>query len=229
MQSTVSVAGALVTAPTVVGLTWFGDQAIAGVRSIWDGYGHDSLGGHLLRMADESGKATFMYDVMPALFMRPNPALFSAGASSGSSTVRTIVNGADNVAVPTPMVSHSAPVVGGNFTPIVSEPVMSSALPFAGLTRPQLRNILRSWDAGTRRSRAASIRYHFDKHGKGRTLLEYTAEAQNLFNANAGAAIWGKWKTTWEPSFRVIADGFKGYFTEVGKVLTYFKQFGKGG
>jgi len=33
---------------------------------------------------------------------------------------------------------------------------------------------------------------------------------------------WGQWNPNWKPSFRVIADGYKGYYTAEGKILTYF-------
>jgi hypothetical protein len=91
-----------------------------------------------------------------------------------------------------------------------------------GLTRSELREVLSSWDKGTFESRAASIRYHFGEHGGGRSLLEYTRQAREFFIRNAGAAQWGQWNPTWAPSFRVIAEGWKGYFTAVGKILTYF-------
>jgi hypothetical protein len=42
------------------------------------------------------------------------------------------------------------------------------------ITILELREVVRAWAKGTFNSRAASIRYHYDKHGSGRGLLQYT-------------------------------------------------------
>ena len=91
-----------------------------------------------------------------------------------------------------------------------------------GLTRSELRAVIASWDQGTLPTRAASIRYHFEKHGGGLSLLQYTMEAQAFYARHAAIAEWGQWNPNWAPSFRVIAEGYKGYFTAEGKILTYF-------
>lgn len=91
-----------------------------------------------------------------------------------------------------------------------------------GLTRAELREVLSSWGKGTFHSRAASIRYHLGKHGGGTSVLEYTREAQGFYARNATVAQWGQWNPNWAPPFRVVADGYKGYVTAEGKVLTYF-------
>jgi hypothetical protein len=91
-----------------------------------------------------------------------------------------------------------------------------------GLTRAELREVLTSWHSGTFPSRAASIRYHFGKHGGGMSLLDYTRQAQGFYTRNAAVAQWGQWNPNWAPSFRMMADGYKGYYTAEGKILTYF-------
>jgi hypothetical protein len=87
-----------------------------------------------------------------------------------------------------------------------------------------LREVLTSWDKGTFQSRAASIRYHLAEHGGGKSLLEYTNEAGAFYTRNAGTAQWGQWNPRWTPSYRIVADGYKGYYTAEGKILTYFPR-----
>lgn len=76
-----------------------------------------------------------------------------------------------------------------------------------GLTRAELREVISSWDQGTFTSRAASIRYHYAKHGGGMSLLDYTTQGKAFYTGNAGAAQWGQWNPRWAPSFRVMTDG----------------------
>lgn len=67
-----------------------------------------------------------------------------------------------------------------------------------------------------------SIGYHFAKHGKGRSVEQYTGDATKFFTQNKAQAQWGQWNPNWEASYRLKIGDQGGYFTSEGKVLTYW-------
>ena len=80
----------------------------------------------------------------------------------------------------------------------------------------------KAWDKGTFPTKLDSILYHFGKHGNGRTLAQYTADALAIWNANKGAATWGTWNPKWAPSWRLKMPPQGGYFTGDGRILTFW-------
>jgi hypothetical protein len=82
--------------------------------------------------------------------------------------------------------------------------------------------IWNAWAKGTWPDKLQSMNYHLKKHGGGRTLGQYTADAQSLWNSNRNLAQWGQWNPQWQPSFRLKVGGQGGYYTQDGQILTYW-------
>lgn len=82
--------------------------------------------------------------------------------------------------------------------------------------------VWKAWDKGTFPTKTDSILYHFGKHGGGRTLAQYTADAQAFWSAHHAIAIWGTWNPVWAPSFRIKLPPRGGYFSRTGKILTFW-------
>lgn len=82
---------------------------------------------------------------------------------------------------------------------------------------------LDDWSPATFDSAAESAKYHLEKHGKGRTLAEYTAEAKGLWNRTP-AADRIPWKLgDGSPGWK-IRGGFRGgegIYTNDGKIVTW--------
>ncbi len=113
----------------------------------------------------------------------------------------------------------------------VCDKAWSGALLAAGLIGPGggygkgakvIQNILDTrWYKGTFNTVEDSARYHLGKHGKGRSLEEYTNAGVEFFNKNKDKAV----KTTLNdgsPGLKVESGGQGGYFTPDGKVVTYW-------
>lgn len=76
---------------------------------------------------------------------------------------------------------------------------------------------------GTSHTTADSIKHHFEKHGKNKTLEQYTQDAKDFFDNNRG-----KMKDV------ILKDGTKGviirkgekggYFTPDGKIVSYWED-----
>ncbi|MEU0171009.1 polymorphic toxin-type HINT domain-containing protein, partial [Streptomyces iakyrus] len=82
---------------------------------------------------------------------------------------------------------------------------------------------LKEWDAATFGSLEETAKYHLDKHGKGRTLAEYTKEAKDLWNKTKPED-----RIPWK--LRNGQDGWKirgglfggeGIYTKDGKIVTW--------
>jgi hypothetical protein len=67
-----------------------------------------------------------------------------------------------------------------------------------------------------------SITYHYQRHGNGRTLQQYTDAAVRFFEQNKAQAQWGQWNPNWAPSFRLKVGSQAGYYTKDGRILTYW-------
>jgi hypothetical protein len=79
-----------------------------------------------------------------------------------------------------------------------------------------------AWDKGTFPAKLDTILYHFAKHGSGKTLAQYTADALEFWSGNKASAKWGKWNPGWAPSYRLKVPPKGGYFTKTGKILTFW-------
>ncbi len=89
-------------------------------------------------------------------------------------------------------------------------------------SRTQAAAVWRAWNRGTFSTKLDSIMYHWQKHGKGRDLVQYTSDALQFWNTHRAAAVWGQWRPTWAPSFRLRIGWQGGYFTANGEILTYW-------
>ena len=80
------------------------------------------------------------------------------------------------------------------------------------------------WGEGTMGSEVDSMEYHLGKHGNGRTIEQYTDDAQDFFQNNQMQAKWGQWNPKWQPSYKIKTGPGNpgGYFDANGKVLTYW-------
>jgi RHS repeat-associated protein len=78
------------------------------------------------------------------------------------------------------------------------------------------------WDQGNSEDPIKSIAYHYNKHGNGRSLEEYTLDALNFYQANKSQALWGQWKSHWQPSYKLATGNQHGYYSSDGKILTYW-------
>lgn len=80
-----------------------------------------------------------------------------------------------------------------------------------------------AWSPGTFGSAKESATYHVGKHGKGRTLAEYTDEAKNLWaKTPEGDRI--PWKLRDGSEGWKIRGGFRGgegIYTKDGKIVTW--------
>jgi hypothetical protein len=89
-------------------------------------------------------------------------------------------------------------------------------------TSKEAAGVWNAWDRGTFPTKTTSILYHFAKHGKGRTLAQYTADAQAFWSINGGSAVWGTHNPGWAPSYKLKLPPRGGYFTASGAILTYW-------
>ncbi|MEM7365831.1 MAG: polymorphic toxin-type HINT domain-containing protein, partial [Pseudomonadota bacterium] len=92
------------------------------------------------------------------------------------------------------------------------------------------RYLNQTWHKGTFPNKTQSVRYHLDKHGKGRTAGEYTRDAMDFFERNKhlaknvtlkdgtpGIKIQTKVKVAGQKTQRV-----GGYWTQDGKLVTFW-------
>ena len=77
-----------------------------------------------------------------------------------------------------------------------------------------------AWSKGTFRSRAASIRYHYGKHGTGQGIDLYTREAQEFLTVNKAIALPHNLKTG-EIGLKITTETRFGIYTKEGKIITY--------
>ena len=89
-------------------------------------------------------------------------------------------------------------------------------------SRAEAGAVWKAWDKGTFPTKLDSITYHWGKHGKGRTLVQYTADARAFWNATKSAATWGIWNPKWSPAWRIKIPPRGGYFTANGDILTFW-------
>src|SRR5947209_19113566 len=90
------------------------------------------------------------------------------------------------------------------------------------ISRQEAAAVWNAWDQGTFPTKIDSLLYHLDKHGKGRTLSQYTAAAGAFWSRNRSAAVWGTWNAAWARSFRLKVPPRGGYFTSTGGILTFW-------
>ena len=83
----------------------------------------------------------------------------------------------------------------------------------------ELREIIKAWDRGTQRSRAANIRYHYKEHGGGRTLRQYTHEARQLGRQTRRAEP--RQLYDGRSGYRVRSRTMSGIYTMSGKIVTF--------
>ncbi|HKP54738.1 MAG TPA: PA14 domain-containing protein [Chloroflexia bacterium] len=82
--------------------------------------------------------------------------------------------------------------------------------------------VKRLWRPGTWNTVEDSITYHYNKHGAGRNLEQYTLDALRFFRQNRSQAVWGQWNPKWAPSYKLKIGNMGGYFTHDGRVLTFW-------
>jgi hypothetical protein len=87
------------------------------------------------------------------------------------------------------------------------------------------KSIAASWAKGTFPNVVLSIEHHFEKHGRGRTLEQYTFDALRFFNEHKDKAQWGRWKADWSESFRLKIGEQGGHFTPGGRILSYWDAY----
>src|SRR4051794_34875159 len=89
-------------------------------------------------------------------------------------------------------------------------------------SRQEAAAVWNAWDQGTFLTKLDSMLYHLAKHGKGRTLAQYTAAAQAFWSSHQSAAVWGTWRAAWAPSYRLKLAPRSGYYTATGEILTFW-------
>ena len=83
-------------------------------------------------------------------------------------------------------------------------------------------SIGRAWYRSTFESEEASAEYHLGKHGMGRTLEEYTKDAQDFFRQNQSQATEVRLRDG-TPGLRIKTPGGEGgYFTPDGRIVTFW-------
>ena len=85
------------------------------------------------------------------------------------------------------------------------------------------KDLADKWNPGSFSDQTENLSYHLAKHGDGRTLEQYTQDAEDFFNNNRSSAQWGQWNPNWQPLFRLKLPGIGGgYFDGQGRILTYW-------
>ncbi|MBI5665029.1 MAG: RHS repeat-associated core domain-containing protein [Nitrospirae bacterium] len=84
----------------------------------------------------------------------------------------------------------------------------------------EIRNVLGAWSNGTFRSAAASIRYHYNKHGIGQGIESFTKEAMEFLNVNKAIARPHLLRTG-EEGLKISTKTHFGVYTKEGKIVTY--------
>jgi hypothetical protein len=87
------------------------------------------------------------------------------------------------------------------------------------------KSIADSWAKGTFPNVVLSLEHHFEKHGRGRTLEQYTFDALRFFDEHKDKAQWGRWKADWSESFRLKIGDQGGHFTPGGRILSYWDAY----
>jgi hypothetical protein len=87
------------------------------------------------------------------------------------------------------------------------------------------KSIADSWAKGTFANAVLSLEHHFEKHGAGRSLKQYTFDALRFFEKHKDKAQWGRWKPDWAEAFRLKIGDQGGYFTPGGRVLSYWDAY----
>lgn len=87
-------------------------------------------------------------------------------------------------------------------------------------TGEQSRPVAEEWHKGTFDTADDSIKYHLEKHGKGRTVEEYTRAAIDFFKANKDKAKKVILKDN-SPGWQIKGKS-GGYWTENGRVVTFW-------
>ncbi len=163
-----------------------------------------------------------------------SPSLYYSGARASAETSNTRVVGSSVVE----RADFTVAVVGGGGTAVgemesvgladgstLGVNLWSRNLHFDGHSISELREVVGSWDRGTFRSRADSIRYHHPKHAPGQSVLEYTREARSFFTANRSQfRPVTPTKPGWKPALRLKTATKTGWFTPHGRILTYWRK-----
>ena len=90
-------------------------------------------------------------------------------------------------------------------------------------THGQIAYNAKYWDKGTFPNSRASLRYHYDKHGAGMTVAEYTNAARSFMNRNASVLTYTyNYKLNNVSWYFNYLYGHGGYFTSGGKILTFW-------
>jgi hypothetical protein len=89
-------------------------------------------------------------------------------------------------------------------------------------SRAQAAFVWKAWSKGTFAAKTDSILYHWQKHGNGRTLCEYTVDALRFWSTHRAHAVWGTWNARWAPSWKLKIGAQAGYNTATGQILTYW-------
>ena len=82
--------------------------------------------------------------------------------------------------------------------------------------------VLKMWHKATFADEAASAAYHVGKHGGGRSLVQYTKDAIDFFQANKARATSVTLKDGTQGLRIKTPGGRGGYFTPDGRVVTFW-------
>jgi len=109
--------------------------------------------------------------------------------------------------------------------PCLSSPTVVLAVSSRGIVVE--KSVLDSWAKGSFESPVHSLEYHFLKHGRGRTRLQYTFDALQFFSEYRQQTQWGRWNPAWYEAFRLKVDTRRGYFTPGGRILSFWDEHEK--
>jgi hypothetical protein len=126
-----------------------------------------------------------------------------------------------------PVAATPQPTIAPASTGAVPNTVPAAVSPKYGLTRAELRDVISSWDRGTFDSQAKTIRYHWEQHGMGRSIAEYTDDAREFLRRHRpDMTVRAPTKPGYQRSlsFRDRMTGAGGAYTLDGRILTYWDR-----
>lgn len=89
-----------------------------------------------------------------------------------------------------------------------------------GATISQLRQTITAWDRATKRTRAETIRYHYNKHGGSQGVVAYTRSAVNHLQRNAHRGRTHRLKTG-VAGIKVSTRTHFGIYTAGGRIVSF--------
>jgi len=148
--------------------------------------------------------------------LRPGDYVPSLANGAGTVGSVTWLRGPDRMYDLTVDIAHTFYVGDGGWL------VHNCSAPRARSTK-ELREVIKSWDKGTYTSRAKNIKYHHNKWGGGRTVSQYTRDANRFADQNRARFRYQSRsdKPNWQPSWYLKIGRQAGHYTTSGKILTY--------